>query len=118
MSRICATGTRLGKAVEWNHVGALGEDRNSIDDELKRSSPLIRIAAQLYRAKSGADVGGILRFSSDRHARVKRVQRLAAISRWIPQLRMIDGDRHLDVIDARMQVGRLRGGQLFAGSRP
>ncbi len=55
-----------------------------------------------------------MRFSSNCQVRVKCVERLTAISRGIPQLRMIDGDRYGQMVDTRMQGGRLRGGQLFA----
>ncbi len=39
-------GHAAGDAVEWDEVGAFGEDRNAVDHEGHAFSPLVRFATQ------------------------------------------------------------------------
>ncbi|OPZ84042.1 MAG: hypothetical protein BWY76_02017 [bacterium ADurb.Bin429] len=83
-----------GEGVGGNPVGALGEKRHAVDDELETLAPLVGVAVQLQRAQADALRRGVqhgARRIMERHRH--RIQRLRAQVVRPPELRVVHRER-------------------------
>src|ERR1700733_15619948 len=96
-SRPKNSAVRLGRyaireAVERNDIGAFGEDKNTIHNELKTLPPRIRHAAQFDRRHTGLDLRMRGHIVADAERRGKTITALRSVSNWKPQLGIRDAD--------------------------
>jgi hypothetical protein len=112
---IVGGGYATGKAVEGNHVRALGEDGNAVDHQFKAAAPLVQFAMQHDRAQTGFHFALIhhwLAAGARLHARARLrgefVERLLAIASREPQLRLANFDGQIDDVAPGMNADRCR----------
>ena len=78
------------KAVEWNDIGALGKDGDTVHNEFKRPPPLIELAAELNRTEprlDGAFRGDLVRCAD---LGSERIEELFAVTSRVPEPGMPD----------------------------
>ncbi len=94
----------VGKAVEGDHVGAFGKNRDAVDNQLERASPLVGMAVEDDGAE--ACLGGALfgPMTCDTHLRGELVELLFTVTGGIPELGLTNFDRNIDDVVARMEV--------------
>ncbi len=104
--RYCSVVDARGETVERDHVRALTEDGDAVDHELEGAAPLVEVAAQHHGAQAGAGDAFILRVAG-REAGAEFVNRLLAVASGIPQVRLHDLERKVDMVHAGVQLRAL-----------
>ena len=97
---IVGRGDTVWKAVEGDHVGALGEDRNPVHHQLKRAAPLVQFATQNDGAQSDLHVALFNDRTHTADLRGELVERLLAVTGGIPQLGVANLQGESDHIDS------------------
>ena len=93
----------VGKAIERNHVRALGENRNPIDNQFKRPAPLVQFAIQHNRSQPGLGLSLLSRLASNAYLRCEFILRLSAVASRIPELGLANFYRNVDHITPGME---------------
>ena len=85
-------GDAVGKAVEGDDVCPFGEDWDAVDDELEGAAPLVKLATKLDGAEPRSDAARVGSLVACTNLYGELVERLVPVSRWIPQMWMLNLD--------------------------